>query len=268
MNEMTFDDPQPSANETTITEAWLSVVRDPGQFIRYWNYKGAVLSGVLRAPIFLVTYLAGRESVKLALAAAAVQFAFRFVFAGLSGALIQSFRKVEPAWKALFSILLVVPLISHVFEYLLQVGFSRITDTAEHTTAAVVRSVCVSLFSALFALFIMRRDVMIVGEAGSKSFFHDVKKIPVLIFYFVAFIPNEISAMLRRGAIVMAVLAFAAFGLFSQLVGWALTNRPFWTYGGGKELPGLMYWGVDGMLLLALATVLSSIVYEHYHRSR
>jgi hypothetical protein len=90
MKEMTFEETQPIAAPTnTISEALSGLVRDPGQFIRHWNYKGAILSGAMRAPIFLVTYLVGRESVKLALGAALAQFVFRFFFAGVGGALIQ-----------------------------------------------------------------------------------------------------------------------------------------------------------------------------------
>ena len=111
MNDITFDE-APAVPEThTIGEALRNVWSDPGQFIKNWNYKGAVLSGVVRAPIFLFTYLAGRESLKLAIGAAAVQFAFRFAFAGVGGTLIQGYRKVEPAWKALAAIMLILPLI-------------------------------------------------------------------------------------------------------------------------------------------------------------
>ena len=82
MNEITFEE-APAIPEThTIGEALRNVWSDPGQFITNWNYKGAVLSGVVRAPIFLFTYLAGRESLRLAIGAAAVQFLFRFAFAG------------------------------------------------------------------------------------------------------------------------------------------------------------------------------------------
>src|SRR3954452_6533013 len=122
MQEITFEEAS-IVVPPTVLESWTGLVRDPGLFVRHWNYKGAILSGGLRAPIFLITYLIGRESIKLAISAALLQFVFRFLFAGLSGALIQSFRRVEPAWKAMVSILLVVPLISHVFEYLLQVAF-------------------------------------------------------------------------------------------------------------------------------------------------
>jgi hypothetical protein len=272
IKEMTFEETPPVAAPTpvqtqqpatnTISEAWSALWRNPAQFVRYWNYKGAILSGVLRAPIFLITYLLGRESIKLALGAALVQFVFRFFFAGVSGALIQSFRRVEPAWKALLTILLLVPLISHVFEFLLQMSFAYFTATGDHTDEAIVRSICVSVVSALFTLFIMRRNVMIVGEAESKSLFHDIKRLPLLIFHFIAFIPNEISSLLRRGALITVGVSIAAFGLFSQMLCWAVTNKAFWTYNNGRSIPYLKYWGADGVVLMILAGALSSAVYN------
>jgi hypothetical protein len=263
MKEMTFEEMPPADKPTyTIAEAWSNLVRNPSQFVRYWNYKGAIFSGILRAPIFLVTYLVGRESLKLALGAALVQFVFRFFFAGVSGALIQAFRRVEPAWTALFTILLVVPLISHVFEFLLQTGFAYLTGTHDHTDEAVIRSICVSIISALFTLFIMRRNVMIVGEAESKSLFHDIARLPVLIFQFVAFIPNEISSMMRREAFLSAFLSIAGFGVFAQMICWAVTNKAFWTYNNGREIALLKYWGIDGAVLLVLAISLSSFVFN------
>lgn len=255
-----------STERLTIGAAWGLVFKHPILFLKYWNYKGAILSGVMRAPIFLITYLVGRESIKIAIAAAAVQFAFRFVFAGLSGALIQAFRKVEPAWKALLSVMLVVPIISHLLEFGFQTLFAYATSTADHTDQAIVRSICVSIFSALFALFIMRRNVLIVGEEESKSLLSDVMRIPRLVFEFCAFLPNEIAAMLRRGATVTAVAVLIGFTIFSQIVGWAVANRVFWTYGGGKEIWGLKYWGIDGLVLILLAIIASSIYYEARHR--
>jgi hypothetical protein len=70
MKEIVFDEQPLVVPLSTVSEAWTSVLRDPAQFIRHWNYKGAILSGALRAPIFLITYLISRESLKLALAAA------------------------------------------------------------------------------------------------------------------------------------------------------------------------------------------------------
>jgi hypothetical protein len=262
MKEITFEDtpPQPhAASANTITEAWANVLRNPSLFIRHWNYKGAVLSGMLRAPIFLITYLIGKESIKLAIGAALAQFAFRFLFAGVGGALIQSFRRVEPAWKALLTILLIVPVISHFFEFLVQSGFAYVTATHNHTDEAIVRSICVSVISALFSLFIMRRNVMIVGEAESKSLFNDITRMPILIFQFVAFIPLEIANMLRRRDFFQALLSILGFGLFAQTLCWAVTSKFYWTYNSGREIFLLKFWGIDGIILMLTATLWASI---------
>ncbi|MGQ0542288.1 MAG: hypothetical protein ACT4O9_10635 [Blastocatellia bacterium] len=262
MNEITFEETPPAAPTHTISEAWGNLWRDPAQFIKYWNYKGAILSGVLRAPIFLVTYLVGRESIRLAVGAALVQFLFRFLFAGVSGAMIQSFRKVEPAWKALLTILLIVPLISHIFEFVLQASFAYFTATQDHTDEAILRSITVSIISALFTLFAMRRNIMTVGDEDSKSLLSDLSKLPKLIFEFIAFVPNEISFMLRKHEFLSAAIGIAGFGVFAQLMCWAVTNKMSWTYGSGRELPFVKFWGIDGIILLLIAIGISSVVYR------
>lgn len=259
MKEMTFDTPPPIVPSSTISEALADVVRNPSRLITHWNYKGAIMSGSLRAPIFLITYLIKNESIKLALGAALAQFIFRFIFAGVGGSLIQAFRRVEPAWKALVAILLIVPVISHIFEFFVQIGFAYYTQTADHTNDAILRSVCISILSALFSLYIMRRNVMIVGEADSKSIWNDLARFPVLIFDFVMFVPLEITRMLRRGEYFRALLSAAAVGLFSQLLGWAITGKPYWTYDKGKT-SWASVWGVDGLVLLFFCIALSAIV--------
>lgn len=267
MNEITFEETPQVESSHTITEAITTLWRNPGRFVRYWNYKGAILSGVLRSPIFLITYLIARESLKLAIGAALVQFAFRFFTAGISGTLIQSFRRVEPAWKALLTIMMFVPAVSHLLEFGVQLTFGYLTGTQDLTDDAILRSICVSIISALFTLFAMRRGVMIVGESESKSLMNDISRLPVVIFHFIAFIPNEISSMLRRGAYLGALLAIVGFGIFSELLVWALTNKAFWTYGGGQSFGLLKYWGVDGTILMLIAISVSSAVYS-YQRKR
>lgn len=262
MSEITFEETPTAAPTHTITEAWGNLWRNPAQFIKYWNYKGAILSGVLRAPIFLITYLVGRESIRLAIGAALIQFLFRFLFAGVSGAMIQSFRHVEPAWKALVTILLVVPLISHIFEFLLQAGFAYFTSTQDHTDEAILRSITASIISALFTLFAMRRNIMTVGDEHSKSLWNDLSKLPKLIFEFIAFIPNEISFMLRKREFLSAAAGIAGFGVFAQIICWAVTNKAFWTYGSGRELTLVKYWGIDGIILLLVAIGISYFVYR------
>ena len=266
MKEITFEEVPEVPPSHTITEALERVWNNPSLFITNWNYKGAVLSGVLRAPIFLITYLAGKESLKLAIGAATAQFLFRFAFAGVAGTLIQGFRRVEPAWKALLAIMLMLPLISHLFEFAVQSVFAYATGTQAHTDEAILRSITVSIMSALFTLFAMRRSVMTVGDEDSRSLLHDISRLPVLIFEFCAFIPNEIGSLIRRGAWATAALAIIGFGIFSQIMVWALVNKPAWSYGGGKTIPVLKYWGPNGVIIMIVAVMLSMIVFNRKHK--
>ena len=268
MRELSLEEVPELPVSHTISEATSILWNDPSLFIRHWNYKGAILSGVVRAPIFFVTYLIGMQALRLAILASLLQFVFRFFFAGVGGALIQAFRRVEPPWKALLTIMVMVPTISHFFEFVLQAGFGYLTSTQAQTSGAILRSICFSIISALFTLFAMRRGVMIVGEAESKSLMSDISKLPLVIFHFVAFIPTEVSYMLRRGAYLAALLTIGGFGIFSQLLVWAFTNKPFWTYGGGKEVAFLKYWGVNGMILLVLAVIIASVSFALERRRR
>jgi len=250
----------------TLTEAWGHVLNHPYLFVKQWNYKGALMSGVVRAPFFFFTFLAGGEGWLIAIAAGLAQFAFRFVFAGIGGAFIQALRHVEPAWKALVSILVVLPLISHVFEYLVQLAFASVTQTSELTFTAILRSVCVSIFSALFTLYIMRRDVFIVGEVESDSLAKDFTKFPRLIFNFVAFVPNQLAEMVRKGAYLGALSGFVGFALFSQLMVMAF-YRPelewdvlYWTLDDGRiNIPVLRYYMVIASILMLMAVTASLI---------
>lgn len=268
MKEITINETPNVSRSETIGEAWAYVLRNPSLFVRHWNYKGAILSGAVRAPIFFATYLIGKESWKTALGAAFVQFVFRFLIAGIGGTLIQAFRRVEPPWKALFSILCIVPIISHFFEYLIQLAFAHATGTGDHTDQAIVRSICFTIFSALFTLFIMRRNVLIVGDQESKSLLSDIAKLPALIFEFTMFIPIEIALMIRRGAFLTAAACVFAFGVFSQMLCLAFVNKFYWTYGGGKQIAFLKYWGVDGFILISIVIAFALIYFARKDRRK
>jgi len=258
----------------TFTEAFRYLTQNPRLFITHWNYKGAILSGAIRAPIFLLTYLAGSKGWTLALGAAGAQFAFRFLFAGVGGALIQAFRRVEPAWKAMLAVILIVPLISHVLELLVQVAFGALTETESMTSGAVLKSICMSILSALFTLYAMRQGVMIVGESDSKSFGNDIKRMPRLVGEFIVFLPNEIGDMMRERRWKSAIMSLIGFGLFSQILCMMFVNAPakgwklHWTIFGGKEVPILRYWFVDAILIMLFAISLSLLVRRRMRRSR
>jgi hypothetical protein len=135
-----------------------------------------------------------------------------------------------------------------------QYGFAHFTQTGDHTDEAILRSISISIISALFGLFAMRRDVMIVGEEESKSIWSDLSRLPRLIFIFVGFIPMEIAKMLRRGAYLAAACSVLGFGVFAQILGWAVISKPLWTYNKGKWTI-FSFWGIDGMILLLLCLI-------------
>jgi hypothetical protein len=243
----------------TVSDAWGHLLRNPNLFIRQWNYKGAVMSGLVRAPFFFFSVWAGGEGVVLALAIGTIMFAFRFVFAGIGGAMIQALRRVEPPWKALLSILVVIPFISHVFEFAIQAAFASATKTESQTLPAVLKSVCVSVFSALFTLYIMRRDVLIVGEDESETLIKDFTKFPRLIFNFLAFVPNVVADMFRRGAYLSVIASFLGFAVFSQIIVAAFYKPQLsWTWK-GQQVPVLKYYGVCAMILMLMAVTASLI---------
>lgn len=266
MNEPSTENTEEQGSQT-LSEAWGYLFRHPELFIKQWNYKGAVMSGLIRAPFFFVTLSTGKEgSLKLGIANATVQFIFRFLFGGIGGALIQAMRRVEPPWKALLSILVVVPVISHLFEIGIQLAFASATSTEEKFLEAILRSVCVSVFSALFTLYIMRKDVLIVGEGDSKSLLGDFATFPRLIFDFLAFVPNQIANMVRTGAWLAVALSFAGWAIFSQIIVMAF-YRPelrfeslYWTLRKGEiNIPILRYYMVCACILMGMAVTASLI---------
>lgn len=258
MSELTAENPSEQRGQT-ISEAWGYLLQHPELFIRQWNYKGAVMSGAIRAPFFILTFLLGGEGWLVALAAGSAQFAFRFVFAGIGGAFIQALRRVEPPWKALVSILVVIPVISHVLEILVQLGFASITQTSDLTVKAILKSICVSFFSALFTLYIMRRDVLIVGEGERTSLLKDFAAFPRLIFDFLAFVPNQIADMARRGAYLSVLLSFAGWAVFAQIIIAAFYKPQLsWTWK-GQQVMVLKYYMVCACILMYMAVVASLI---------
>lgn len=151
-----------------------------------WNWKSAILSALLRSPIFFTAYLAQKQGLWIATGAMAVQFVFRTFFGGINGAVLQSFSKVSPAWHAVVTVPLVLAFFSHLAEFLIQSGYDLVTGS-EGRSGAVIFSVGVSIVSALFNLFAMRRGVLLVRDESSQSLWRDLKQMPLIAFEFLSF---------------------------------------------------------------------------------
>ncbi|MCI0660133.1 MAG: hypothetical protein L0220_03580 [Acidobacteria bacterium] len=77
-----------------------------------------------------------------------------------------------------------MPVINHTLEFLLHwVGGT------EKLARSIIASISLSVISAVFNIFAMRRGVLIVG-AERQSLFADLRQMPRIIFEFLTVIPR------------------------------------------------------------------------------
>lgn len=176
-----------TGSRTRVFDVLRYLLRHPIETVVWrWNWKAAVLSALLRAPIFFFTYLFKKDGLKLAVGAAIAQSVFRFVFGGVNGAIIQSFSKVEPPWHAV----LTVPIMLAVFSHLVEFGVQTVYDNQTGVTGkgkAITISIIVSAISAVFNLFAMRRGALLVKDESEQSLWFDLKRMPWLALEFISF---------------------------------------------------------------------------------
>ncbi len=204
----------------SVTEVLSSLVRHPLQMITRWNWKAALLGAILRASFYFTVYKASKENWIVTLTAVLVELAFRFLTSGISGALVQSFRRAQPIWLATLFVSITLPVFSHSIEFATHYAqekyfydiFAASVNNARQKAFAI--SVLFSVLSALFNLFMMRHGVMLVGAGKeTKTFWDDVKSLPVLIWEFITYIPFKIIDFLKSGNFLPAIAIFSAFGL-------------------------------------------------------
>jgi hypothetical protein len=170
-----------------VFDVFKYIVRHPIEMlVLRWNWKAAVLSALLRAPIFFITYVFKKDGLKLAIGAAIAQSIFRFIFGGVNGAIIQSFSKVEPAWHAVLTVPLVLAAFSHLIEYVVQTLYDNQTGVNGKGKAIAV-SIIISAISAIFNLFAMRRGALLVKDESEQSIWRDLKRMPWLALEFISF---------------------------------------------------------------------------------
>lgn len=163
------------------------LARDPvRQIVLRWNWKSAVLSAILRSPIFFTSYALQKSGLGIAFGAMAAQFAFRTFSGGFSGSIIQSFSKVEPPWHAVLTIPLILAAFSHMAEYVVQTVFDSYTGV-NGKRKAIAFSIFISIVSAVFNLFAMRRGVLLVKDESRHSIWRDLTRMPWVAFEFISF---------------------------------------------------------------------------------
>lgn len=206
--------------EITVGDVFRSLLTHPAQVITRWNWKAALLGAMLRASFYVTVYKASKENWRAALAAAAVEFTFRFLTSGISGALVQSFRRATPAWLATLIVTVSLPVFSHSIEYATHFAqeyyFSSLVPASTNNSRQIAFAVSVlfSVMSAMFNLFLMRHGVLLVGAGQeTKSLWSDIKRFPALIVEFVTFLPIEMINAAKNGNYLKTLAIFAGFGL-------------------------------------------------------
>jgi len=138
--------------------------------LRRWNWKAPLLSGVFRGSIFFgVNIVAGFDSAVHAMLA---EMAYRLVVTGAFASLTQWFRLVEPAWKGVLAVTIVISGLNYGLNFLVH----WLSGTPELMLSLLV-SMSISAVSAGVQFFIMRQGVFIV-EPGSASLWTDFLRFP------------------------------------------------------------------------------------------
>ena len=191
-------------NSRAVSELLLEIVGEPQTLLRLWNWKSALLSVILRGPIFLVA--AARQGWTGVLGALLTESAFCAVSAGCYGAIVQALKDGEPQWLTGMLLAFVVPALFQGVEYLLH--WFRGTP---HLKIAEIVSVIISGLSALFNWYAMRRGTLLVGGKG-QSFGRDLARLPQLIFGFVCALPRKIAGRAKRRSLELLTGARSMFG--------------------------------------------------------
>lgn len=177
---------------TTVLGVLAAIFRRPDQYlIRYWNWKSALMSVLMRSIIFFSTTV--KFGWKAGLAAVTHDIWYRFFLSGTIGSLTQAFRKAEPAWLATITVSILLPAFAHLVEYV-----AHKLQGTQNLKTAVTASIIFTVISILFNYYIMRRGVLVVDE-GSRSFWSDMAQMPRMILGFLLVIPRALMGKKQPG---------------------------------------------------------------------
>ncbi len=161
------------------------LVLRPQQLLLLWNWKSALLSIILRGPIFFVA--AVHQGWQAATAALFTESIFCALSAGFYGAVVQILKDAEPQWLTGTFLTVMMPVTFQVLEYLL-----HWFQGTPHLRVAAIVSLVVGAISALFNWYAMRRGTLLVGGEGS-AFGGDLRRLPWLLLGFFAVLPRKVA---------------------------------------------------------------------------
>ena len=177
----------------TIGAVFRRLAHDPMELlVRRWNWKAALFSSMFRGAIFFIAnFSAGFDA---AVGAMLAEFTYRAITAGTYGAMMQAFRKARPAWAATGIVMVGIPAISHLIEFM--VHWLRGTP---NLGTSIVASISFTALTTLYNMHMMRRGVMVVGRDGGGSLLNDIKQFPRIT---ISFVTSGFGFLERRSELV------------------------------------------------------------------
>lgn len=173
LNESTFP--------TTVGGVFQYIFKHPIEmFVKRWNWKAALFSGLMRGSIYFFTGI--KHGWRAALSAMSVEFIFRVIVSGAFGSLVQAFHNATPTWLATTVVMFLLPAITHIIEFTIHT-----INGDQNKVSGIIVSVSFSIISMIFNLFAMRRGTMLVNHENQQSLWADIKQFPAIIAEFLAY---------------------------------------------------------------------------------
>lgn len=145
---------------------------------RAWNWKSALCSSVVRSTLFALANVASGPDA--AIRAALTELLYRGVVSGFHGTLTQTFSRLESKALGTACALVLLPVLGHSMEW----AVHRTVGTP-HLMTSLIASAGFSVLSTCFHLYVMRRDVLVVGVPEAATLRDDLRRMPGLVAEFV-----------------------------------------------------------------------------------
>ena len=167
-----------------------SLLRIPS-VLSLWNWKSALLSIILRVPVFAVATV--RRGTGVLLAAVLVEALVCAFNAGCYAAVVQALRNRKPMWLTALIITIILPAIGQVIEY-----EAHRWHQTPHRVIAVIISSILSALSSLFNWYAMSQGTLLVGGERS-SFSLDLRRLPGILGQFLLLVPRWLGRRFGDG---------------------------------------------------------------------
>jgi thiamine transporter ThiT len=174
---MVPNSPSLPADTRQPPEVW-AVVRELARhpvrsFVTGWNWKAAVLSAILRVPVYVITTI--KYGWRAATLAGLVEAVFSSGVAGVYASFTEAVRNAVPQSVVALLLLVVLPAITLGFD-----GLFHYLMGTPNLVAGISVSLAVSIVSSAFNWYSMRHGTLLIGPQ-SRPFSSDLTAIPVLI---------------------------------------------------------------------------------------